>query len=521
MEDKDLLKKYKSRLKVESLIKSLVYGLIIGLMVIILLSLILYLFKTKNLVLVIIIGIISSIISTYVIYSFKFKPSVNNVAKRIDELGLEERIITMVEFSNSDKYINVKQREDAKEKLSNIEVKALKLRLSKMSFIILGLALILTGFTMALPDRSVDSSSSNPVSNSTNSNLSTSSSISSSSSSSSSEVLDEDEIIQKMLDELRNIIDNANIDQDVKDELHAIVDELETSLEQKETLQEKIEAIEETQQEIKDRIEYELLRISLGRALQQYEMTKELGIAIYQEDLDKVDTAISNLIFLLSTSSNVEEDTRQLIDYLNQALAIADKEENEALIEAVRNFADSLLEIISNSETASFMPDKLMANDGDNTNEIIDAIEAAGEEIKDALRKSEETQEPEQGEQNPDDPQEGEQTEEDVKDVGDQMDSAMEDAKNDLQEIIDQNKDPNEDQSGNQSGGENNSDNPTTPPPTFDDSPIESEMVIDGKTPYLDVYDEYSEYIKAYLAGEDIPDEIRELVERYLEMIKE
>ena len=57
----------------------------------------------------------------------KFKPSKKQIAKRVDELGLEERLLTMAELEGDDSYIARKQREDAKAALANIQAKWLKI----------------------------------------------------------------------------------------------------------------------------------------------------------------------------------------------------------------------------------------------------------------------------------------------------------------------------------------------------------------------------------------------------------
>ena len=519
MKNNKNLKKYIDKIKVESIIKSILYGFILGLVFVCLLSFILYLFKTKQVLIVIILGVLITCVSSYFIYQKVFVPSINKVANRIDELGLEERIITMVENEDKDSYIYQKQREDALIKLDNVKTSEIKFKFSKYMFIVLGAVLVLSGFSLTLPDRSSHNSSTN----SNSSYVSNSSSISSSTSSSSSELIDEDAIIQEMLDKLREIINKAGIDQDVKDELHAIVDALEEELKNLDTLEEKIQTIKDAQKEIEERIKEELLKMSLGRALQQYDLTKELGIAIYQEDLDKVNIAMNNLIILIQQSSNPIEDARKIMECLNNALDIATKEKNEALIEAVRNFADSLKAIVGdNSQTMSisFNDDYVIINtlnDGDESSSIIEVLETANQEIQDALRKSDETQVPEQGEGEED--EEGEQTEQDVHDAGDQMDSAMDDALEDLEDLLEKESQENQEQEGNQ-GNEGEPDD-EVPPPSFDDSELESDTVIDGDTPYLDVFEEYYEQILEYLANnEDIPDDLREAIEEYLEMIK-
>ncbi len=50
-------------------------------------------------------------------YFLKFKPDKRVVARRIDSLGLEERLITMQQFANDNSYIAQKQREDTEKAL--------------------------------------------------------------------------------------------------------------------------------------------------------------------------------------------------------------------------------------------------------------------------------------------------------------------------------------------------------------------------------------------------------------------
>ena len=56
--------------------------------------------------------------------------------------------------------------------------------------------------------------------------------------------------------------------------------------------------------------------------------------------------------------------------------------------------------------------------------------------------------------------------------------------------------------------------------PIFDTGNLDSETVIDGQTPYLDVFEEYYDEIVEYLENNEVPDDLREVIEKYLEMIK-
>ena len=65
-------------------------------------------------------------------FFLKYKPSVAETAKRVDRLGLEERMITMLELAGDDSYIATAQRENAKASLARVEDRKIKLRISKV-----------------------------------------------------------------------------------------------------------------------------------------------------------------------------------------------------------------------------------------------------------------------------------------------------------------------------------------------------------------------------------------------------
>lgn len=74
---------------------------------------------------------------TPIFYFFKFRPDVVKNARRLDRLGLEERLVTMVEYENDDSYIAQVQREDAKLNLAKLALSAVKFTLSTASLVVL------------------------------------------------------------------------------------------------------------------------------------------------------------------------------------------------------------------------------------------------------------------------------------------------------------------------------------------------------------------------------------------------
>jgi hypothetical protein len=59
-----------------------------------------------------------------------FKPTTRDIARRVDKLGLEERLITMQQLKDDESFMAMRQREDAKQALTTVNSKMLKLVVS-------------------------------------------------------------------------------------------------------------------------------------------------------------------------------------------------------------------------------------------------------------------------------------------------------------------------------------------------------------------------------------------------------
>ena len=132
MDVKKLFDKYYSRLAWEGMLKSLFCGLAIGFGATIIVAGLCAWFNVK-------LGVLWSLLTLVVVagaltplfYFKKFKPDVNQVAKRLDRLGLKERMITMTEFQGVETFIAQKQREDAQVNLHALNAKKIKFVFSK------------------------------------------------------------------------------------------------------------------------------------------------------------------------------------------------------------------------------------------------------------------------------------------------------------------------------------------------------------------------------------------------------
>ena len=132
MIDNNFFSKHHSRLVTEGIIRSTLCGLAIGFAANTIVALAAWYIGFGSIWLAIGIGIGAAAISGALFYCFKFKPTPREIARRVDRLGLEERLVTMMELENDDSYIAQIQRENAKEHLKRVDSKKLKIRFSKL-----------------------------------------------------------------------------------------------------------------------------------------------------------------------------------------------------------------------------------------------------------------------------------------------------------------------------------------------------------------------------------------------------
>jgi len=142
--------KYSSKLVREGIIRSLVCGLIVGFAANFVAALLAWIFPAFEAGLWLSIGLLVVITAgaTVIFYFALFRPTEERSAKRLDRLGLEERLITMLEYESDESFIAQKQREDAKKNLNALDIKSIVLKVSSASIIAASiLAFFGTGMT--------------------------------------------------------------------------------------------------------------------------------------------------------------------------------------------------------------------------------------------------------------------------------------------------------------------------------------------------------------------------------------
>lgn len=391
---------YYKKLHKESILKSLMSASMIGFSLMIVLSIIFYLFTYNGLIISLISGLLTIIISTYIFKTYVFKVSIKTIANKLDDLGLEERVLTMVEFSDRDSLISEKQRLTAQEKLANITPKHIAfkhfMRMSIVLALIFGLAVVsVTLSTVAALNK--EDIIVTPE----------------------EELTIEEALIARLIEELRRIVDTADVRQSLKTELYFLIDALEERIKLDDTLILKVARIEETRRIILERIALEIeIRTTIVDELILKETTNALGLALETEDEVTITNTINILIedFLTLTipemqafvesfeldietsiedadikNPSLEQDLRDLVELLKSLIPETEGEEPEDVSEEVDELVESILESLE-----PLTPEEALEEEVDETiQETIDALLGNPE--------PEEPEEPEEEEEEGDD----------------------------------------------------------------------------------------------------------------------
>lgn len=147
MDQKEFMKKYRKRLEREAWLRSGVCALAVGFACDFVAAFVTWFTVLDGLWLALGVGVLGFAVSLPAFYYLRFRPTERDVAKRLDALGLEERLITMVDYQQETSGIYALQRRDAQEKLDGVAANALKYRVSRIA---VTLACILAALGIAM-----------------------------------------------------------------------------------------------------------------------------------------------------------------------------------------------------------------------------------------------------------------------------------------------------------------------------------------------------------------------------------
>lgn len=143
MEKKQHFQHYNTRFTCEALLRASLVGLSVGFFLNFAAALVTWILDYDALWLVFGALAIGFLISMPIFYFKLFRPTVMSNARRIDRYGLEERLITMVEYENDSSCMAELQRRDAAKKLAGVKAEEIKLRVPRWILILLGVAFVL------------------------------------------------------------------------------------------------------------------------------------------------------------------------------------------------------------------------------------------------------------------------------------------------------------------------------------------------------------------------------------------
>ena len=161
MDAKMHFEKHLSKLKSEAWVRSLVAALIIGFVVGFVAALSIWFINQTYWWIAVLAFLGVTAICMPIFFFKKYRPTALRSARRIDRLGLEERLITMVEYEGDSSVMASIQRADAQQKLAELESEKITIQVAKVSLVtlavagVVGLAMMIVGCLSAyglIPD---------------------------------------------------------------------------------------------------------------------------------------------------------------------------------------------------------------------------------------------------------------------------------------------------------------------------------------------------------------------------------
>lgn len=356
-----LILPYKLKIMLESVVKSIIVGFFIASCVCFIPVFILHLIAyeisiPRSFELWGILGTVMSVLLFFV----WFWPRKRLVAKRMDEAGLDERVRTMLDLKKDKSLIAELQRDDTKQLLKVSSPSQMKLKFRKKHLIICFCVIAMTVGLMFVP-YDIMLAFSEPAA-----------------------VEQEDPVIVEMIQKLRDIIAQAPVDEETRQDLTDIVDELEQQIKQVDSIIEKIAMISTAERRIQELLERALTYETIGNLLMQHSSTYELGKAINTLDSRNTDRALDNMADRLHAIKG-EEQADMLEDIsssIDSALDESGVGYTDLLYMSLKSFAnrlDTSVEKVRNGE--------------DDTEGIDKAIDLAKRMLQIALEQQKQMQE--------------------------------------------------------------------------------------------------------------------------------
>lgn len=123
----EIFEKFRKRLNRESLLNSLLCGLAAGFAALFVAALAFWFAAPSLIWIAAIIFAAVTAAASWAFYALKFRVTDKSLARRLDAVGLEERVITMTELEGNTSYMAERQRRDAIEAVNKVDAKLIKI----------------------------------------------------------------------------------------------------------------------------------------------------------------------------------------------------------------------------------------------------------------------------------------------------------------------------------------------------------------------------------------------------------
>ena len=150
-DSKQTLQQFRSHILKQNVLKSGLFGLLIGLCASFTSALVSWFFGYDGglwLSIGILVG--TTAVGSVILYFTKFRVTDSLMARRIDMLGLRERIVTMMELEKEESFMAKRQRADAEEKLKTVSPKQLKFRMARKAIACIATAAVIAPAMMVI-----------------------------------------------------------------------------------------------------------------------------------------------------------------------------------------------------------------------------------------------------------------------------------------------------------------------------------------------------------------------------------
>ena len=463
MSIKETLKPFMKRLRAEALIRSAVLACMIAAGVACCMGMVHVIIPWLICELVIILiffGLFA--VAFALVFLLRYCPSNRDVARRLDSLGMSERVETMLEFEHSAAPAVRLQREDTLGRLQSIQPELLRLRISKLLSVLCALFVICATVLLFIPE--VNAFSRHPI-----------------------------------INDLGEMVEDSYISDEFREDLEQIMEDLEEMLEQSENDRDKEQAMEDAMGQIDESVQKENSHEDLGEALQNYHDLKELGEAIQNGDKEGVSSALDQLREEMTDNPEKQES---VADQLQNALENSGVDPENDLYEALENMKDGLKDPDQPPEETMDQAESEITNALDKQQNAENLGEQMKEELENAKPSTPDGEDSgEQGEQG----QNGSQNKEEQPGQGDQQGGSSGGSEGSSGD--------NQTGGGNEGAGGN-----TSSDANMKDKIVDPDA---GQVNYGSVYAGYVADFLEKAEGGKIPDSVAEAMNEYLEQLKD